>query len=423
MKVSLSSLIEKIVAPITQRLELHNTEVLIEQEHVTVSLFMLIYGVLFNTYIMIDMIVRNRPILTFVLQIAIVYIYTILTFLLSRFIKQKNIRYFITNSSGSILLVLLTVFFYEQINLSIWTILFVIMIIGIVRLKPDMMIYVVLTGLALDVYLFIAYPDQVLTVMRYYYVAHFIMHLILGMVSVVANRVLRYNIIRNIERYQDEREKNDEISSLYEELLASEDELRSKTEQILAYNLQIQKNEKRLYDLAYYDTLTQIPNRKLFMDRINEAADKGGKEGKSFSVIIIDIDNFKLINDNKGHVVGDEYLCAIASRFQQAVGDHLIGRIGGDEFAVIVYNDTDGAVVTQVAQKLLDCFNEPIRINNEAIYSGASLGVGRYPTDSADPVELINCADIAMYQSKNRGKNQVHFYNKDMGKAFGTREG
>ncbi len=184
------------------------------------------------------------------------------------------------------------------------------------------------------------------------------------------------------------------------------------------------ENEKKIVKLAYYDTLTSLPNRRLLLDRLNQSIVLCDRNEEYNAILFIDIDNFKNINDSYGHEYGDVLLKEAAKRIQQCIrkGDTL-ARMGGDEFILILsgLNKVDVAAATKakaVANKVLETLALPYKIDEQSFYSSASIGVVLFNDSSLPPSDLIKHADIAMYQAKKSGKNAAFFYEPRMQKAI-----
>jgi diguanylate cyclase (GGDEF)-like protein/PAS domain S-box-containing protein len=171
---------------------------------------------------------------------------------------------------------------------------------------------------------------------------------------------------------------------------------------------QRKKSEQTIKHMAYYDSLTGLPNRNQFRNHLNEVLRH--QQEKMHAVLFLDLDRFKIINDTKGHSVGDIILQKVAGRLEKAVqNEGLVSRQGGDEF-IIVLKDVDKENTSQVAKRILNEFSNPFEVNSEEFYVTPSIGISIYPTDGNDEETLIKNADTAMYQAKERGKNNYQFY-------------
>lgn len=209
-----------------------------------------------------------------------------------------------------------------------------------------------------------------------------------------AGNVFLVGVIRDItERKQMEEELKRTASDLaqsYQELKVSEDLLRHQ---------------------AYHDNLTNLPNRKLFSDRLNQALEWAAINHQIVAVLFIDLDGFKQINDTLGHDSGDQLLKEVAKRLTSCLrGSDTVARLGGDEFTVILPAIPRQQDVASVAQKIMTTLGEPVAIAQDLIHVTASIGISLYPLNGEDADTLLKRADAAMYRSKELGKNQYEFY-------------
>jgi len=166
---------------------------------------------------------------------------------------------------------------------------------------------------------------------------------------------------------------------------------------------------------AYHDMLTRLPNRTLLKDRLHQAIAHAKRNKNSLSVMFLDLDRFKVINDTLGHMVGDKLLQAVAMRLRHCLreGDTL-ARIGGDEFTLLLpeVNSKNDAEV--IASKIIKSLKMPFKIDNHELFVSTSIGISQYPEDGQTMESLIKHADIAMYSVKGKGKNGYEFYHLDM---------
>lgn len=180
-------------------------------------------------------------------------------------------------------------------------------------------------------------------------------------------------------------------------------------EQIVGRDLtQRKKAEKTIKYMAYYDVLTGLPNRNMFRKHLINALKQNANQ--TLAVLFLDLDRFKIINDTKGHSVGDHLLKIVAVRLKNAVKDAgLVSRQGGDEF-IILLKDIDKNGVIDVAQRILEEFSKAIHLENQEFFVTTSIGISMAPFDGNDEETLIKHADTAMYLAKERGKNNFQFY-------------
>lgn len=176
--------------------------------------------------------------------------------------------------------------------------------------------------------------------------------------------------------------------------------------------------EKMIDKLEYYDILTDIPNRRLFINTLkNEIIRSKDKETK-IAVLFIDLDNFKEINDTLGHDYGDELLKTVAISIKESIkeGD-LVSRVGGDEFFILMKDIEEYSNISVYCEELLRILNCEISIDNKHVYTSASIGITVFPDDGVTTSILLKNADTAMYSAKYNGKAKYHFFNKSMSEA------
>lgn len=183
-----------------------------------------------------------------------------------------------------------------------------------------------------------------------------------------------------------------------------------------------QRAEKRIRYLARIDPLTKIPNRMQFQHLLQRGIARARRAGKALCLFYIDVDHFKEINDTFGHLAGDTTLETVAERLRSALPKRaIIGRLAGDEFAVIVDElrpDEKGIVETsELAQKLLDRLADPFFVQGHEVFMTASMGIGYYPKDAPNVIDLIRNADAALYHAKKSGGNVFSFYAPRMNEA------
>jgi len=169
--------------------------------------------------------------------------------------------------------------------------------------------------------------------------------------------------------------------------------------------------DKIIQELAYFDSLTKLPNRQMFMDRITQAFIHEQRNNQGFSLLFLDLDGFKKVNDTLGHKAGDAVLKQVAQRLRDCVreGD-TVARLGGDEFTVILANTVQKQGIVITANKIIDAINAPINIDTHTPHIGVSIGIAIYPADGDEVDTIIQHADRAMYTAKKAGKNRAVFY-------------
>ncbi len=174
------------------------------------------------------------------------------------------------------------------------------------------------------------------------------------------------------------------------------------------------KLEDDLKHQAFHDSLTQLPNRDLFLNRVEHALSRTGRHRERLAVILVDLDNFKVINDTRGHAAGDELLCQVADRLQSwGRASDTCARLGGDEFAILAEGLVTDDEASQLADRLAEQLRAPFSIRGEVVTAGASIGVST--TDyGANASELLRQADLAMYAAKDAGKGGTKFFRPEL---------
>ena len=172
----------------------------------------------------------------------------------------------------------------------------------------------------------------------------------------------------------------------------------------------IEDHQERITFMAMHDSLTGTPNRTLFNELLHQEIESAKVTKQIFGVVFIDLDEFKAVNDILGHEFGDELICLVVQRIGQSLDQQdMVARFGGDEFMLILKNVSDIDALDQKAAKLLSLFQTPFVLNGMEFFVTCSAGVAVYPTDGETPEHLLKNADIAMYNVKNKGKNNYAF--------------
>ena len=187
----------------------------------------------------------------------------------------------------------------------------------------------------------------------------------------------------------------------------------------ITHHLELQatlhQQKEKLHYLAYHDNLTDLANRVLFEERLEQAISQAERQAEKFALLFIDLNKFKQINDTLGHKVGDKVLKIISKTMRQQVRrEDTLARIGGDEFTLLIERIKSPADVYRLAKKILQAIERPIHYEGELLKLSASIGVALYPTDATETEELIRYADMAMYKAKNSSNNIVFFQNGEI---------
>jgi diguanylate cyclase (GGDEF)-like protein/PAS domain S-box-containing protein len=182
------------------------------------------------------------------------------------------------------------------------------------------------------------------------------------------------------------------------------------------------EKQQHLDHLAHHDQLTGLPNRLFLAAHLPEALELAAQNGQILAVLFLDLDRFKHINDSRGHDTGDQLLKAVAQRLRATLrGEDIVIRMGGDEFVVVMKSVRDADDVNEAALRISEALSSPIIIDGRSLITTASIGVSLYPRDGADMGELLRHSDTAMYQAKERGRNNWQVFSPFMDRRLKQR--
>jgi len=173
--------------------------------------------------------------------------------------------------------------------------------------------------------------------------------------------------------------------------------------------------EEKIFKLAHFDIVSGLHNRSSFHEQLEKAITYAARQGHSLSLLYLDLDNFKLINDASGHIIGDMLLKHVADRLKGIVREEdSIARLGGDEFVILVMGTNESKDVTLIARKVLEQISKPILLEHTEVVVTGSIGISTYPVDGTDADTLLRNADTAMYKAKEAGRNRAQFFTAEM---------
>jgi diguanylate cyclase (GGDEF)-like protein/PAS domain S-box-containing protein len=240
------------------------------------------------------------------------------------------------------------------------------------------------------------------------------------------------NKLKDVARFQEQREGEVEIQSpsgetrYYESLYAPVLDEQGEVEAVsgIAHDITQRKDsEARIWRHANYDLLTGLPNRRLFMDRLNQHAAHSDRTGDPFALLFIDLDHFKDINDRLGHEAGDDLLKEIAARVSACVRQtDTVARIGGDEFTVLLLDTGDRQLIEGIADNILAELDRPFQLGEDEASISGSIGITLFPGDAGTAQQLLSDADQAMYLAKHSGRNRVCYFTDIMKTARTERQ-
>ncbi len=218
------------------------------------------------------------------------------------------------------------------------------------------------------------------------------------------------------------RRKNGDVFPTVQTIVAVKDS-NSKTSHFISVTRDVTEQrrvEERVQRLAYFDNLTDLPNRELFHDRLRHALQRAQRHAGIVALLFLDLDHFKAVNDGLGHLVGDRLLKSAAKRLQGLIREEdTIARYGGDEFTVLLESVKDKASIQNVAEKIIDAISQPFEIHEHQLHIGTSVGISCYPNDGIEVETLIKNADTAMYKAKAGGRNNYRFFSQDLAVVSG----
>ncbi len=173
--------------------------------------------------------------------------------------------------------------------------------------------------------------------------------------------------------------------------------------------------EEHIRYRAYFDPLTELPNRENFMNQLAQTISQSQRDGRQFALLFVDLDRFKNVNDTLGHAIGDQLLVEAARRLTRCLRESdTVARFGGDEFTVILRNIDDAMNAALCAETLIGALTESFELAEQVVHTGASIGATLYPADGTDAQTLLRNADMAMYRAKARGRNTYRFFAVEM---------
>ena len=177
--------------------------------------------------------------------------------------------------------------------------------------------------------------------------------------------------------------------------------------------------DAQLYRQAHFDSLTSLPNRVLFRDRLSQELESAGGGAPCGALLYVDLDHFKRVNDTVGHIAGDQLLTVVAQRLRSSVKDgDTVARLGGDEFTVILRQVSSTEAISEIAQRIIESLQRPVNIAGRDHQVRASIGITRFPEDGNTIEELLRNADLAMYQAKHSGRSCAVFFDRKMARAL-----
>lgn len=203
---------------------------------------------------------------------------------------------------------------------------------------------------------------------------------------------------------------SDEIGALNDAFNSMIEQAHEAIKSLKVENAERKRMEEKIIHMAQHDLLTKLPNRSLFLDRLSMALSGAKRKENKVAFLFVDLDDFKPVNDNMGHDIGDKVLKEVARRISSLVREvDTVARFGGDEFTVVLTDITSKSTVTNIAKKIIKSLAKPYQLDSEEASLTCSIGIALYPEHGQTPDELIKSADVAMYTAKREGKKGIRY--------------
>jgi diguanylate cyclase (GGDEF)-like protein len=267
------------------------------------------------------------------------------------------------------------------------------------------------------------------SISSYMAAAFFVFIIIMISTSLKVSRGHKRETLLNLKNKELIDDLNDEVLHRTRTQVLLEDSKRDLEEKVRARTIELEnineclvkeiadkeKAEENLEYIAYHDELTNLPNRNLLIDRINDTIETAHRNNEKLGILFLDLDRFKAINDSLGHHIGDKLIQEVAKRLLHTLRkEDTISRNGGDEFVVVIKRMQNSDEAILIAQKLIENLTNIFEIDSHKIHIGASIGISVYPNDGKSAVELVRNADTAMFNAKKSGGNRLQFYDESM---------
>ena len=297
---------------------------------------------------------------------------------------------------------------YEYMGPSVWSIYCLQLGFSIYRTRKEMTTFVGLSTLLSIVYVFINLTKFKIELTLTFFISQFILLGVIFIVFITLHKLNQNRIYKLDNKIETIIKQNNDIAALYEEISATDEELKLQ-------NRRLKERDRELFDLAYFDPLTSLPNRQMFTEFLEEQITYSIEKDLSFYLISIDVDFFKKINDTMGHNVGDFFIKFVAERLNNSINEYdFLCRTGGDEFSIVVTRDINGKTLLKEMNSLRKKFYDPFKVQESEFRLTASFGVSVFPRDGNTFEDLIKHSDIAMNHAKTTGKNCVCFFDKKL---------
>jgi diguanylate cyclase (GGDEF)-like protein len=307
------------------------------------------------------------------------------------------------------------IIYFQYVGPAVLTLGLILILLTVFRITNAMLLYVCASTTSLGIWLWIQYGGKNFFLDNLYFANQFIFYGILFLIAPIVHRINLNRFLGIQDKLKMITQQNHEMQILYHDLETNREALLTQNKEMETSNIQLKKNEELLNQLAFFDDLTKLPNRKMVLDRLNHLIHLDKENIIPFYLIFLDIDNFKRVNDTMGHRSGDVLLQRIVEILKSVLDpEDMLGRIGGDEFTIIIQRNLSEDQILFHADKIRGKLAAPILVDHVEIHSSASLGIAMFPRDGTEEIELMKCADTAMYKAKELGRNAVQFFKNSM---------
>ncbi|MBN1777846.1 MAG: EAL domain-containing protein [Clostridiales bacterium] len=337
--------------------------------------------------IVLGILVFRRPVPELIFDACFMLAFAVFYEILLRTNVRQAIRHHLVSVFYSIIFLFSVWRYYPIVGPALWTFAFIQIVLSLSQNSQFMLIHSAITVALAGVYVSFFQAPTSFGTNTYYIGTQFVLFALLYLVSKAVYEInLRH------------------INKLREQLIRLRSEM-----------AQRKIAEDKNAHFAMYDQLTGLPNRTLFLDRLNQSLEFSERNHLELYVLFIDIDLFKLINDTLGHSSGDELLIAIGDRLTGMLrSSDAVCRVSGDEFLLMLQDVKDGNHLHKVTERILDRIHMPYTINKRHVTVSCSIGISKFPENGQDAESLIKYADIAMYKAKQDGKNRFAIYSEDL---------
>ena len=406
----------KIAGIINRVKESNNKEETVQFENKLLCLFaspLLLTGAVLN-YLLRSYFLKEGQ--TIILLDTVVFIFLALLFeFFSRAKVDPKRQNLMVSVLYSISLLFVILRLYSYIGPAIWTIVFILITLSLMRVDSNMLRITAAMTLLILIVLITKLLETTYQITVAYYIIQTILLLLLLQSAILTHHTMIFRNKKAIQLYLEAVEQKEQIQSLYEKVLSSQQELDINEKKLSEYDIKIKESEEKLNQLSYVNSLTALPNRKSFTEYLNIQIDMAEKANSDIYLVMINLDHFKIINDVQGHNIGDMILKMVSACLKKHVQEEdFLGHIGGDEFAIIINRSINKEELSSYLSMIRDSIQAPYQIENNKLSLTASFGIAHYPENCASAEDMFKFADTAMNKAKGLGEKKIQFFDQSM---------